>query len=108
MEEILTFVQGRKVTGPNALVILNEMALTGADPSIIMEEKKLGVIEDAGELDDAAKNVIAQNPKVVEDWRSGKTNAVQYLVGQMMKLTKGKAPPETARSLIEEELHKLK
>lgn len=104
MAELIAMVHGKKVTGPNALAILTEMAQTGADPSIIMREKNLGVVEDAGELEIVAKNIVAANPKVVADWKGGKANAVQFLVGQMMKETRGKAPPETARKLIEEEL----
>lgn len=105
--ELVAMLHRQEVTGPNALLILEEMVETGADPSIIMKEKNLGRIEDADELRLVAENVIVGNPKVVEDWKSGKTNAVQFLVGQMMKATRGKAPPETARQLIEDELKKL-
>jgi aspartyl-tRNA(Asn)/glutamyl-tRNA(Gln) amidotransferase subunit B len=106
--ELLTMIYQKKVTGPNAVQILTEMALSGADPSVIMQEKNLGAIEDSSELVMVAETVLVNNPKVVEDWKSGKTNAIQFLVGQMMKATKGKAPPETARKLIEDELAKLK
>lgn len=105
--ELIAMLHRKEVTGPNALLILEEMVETGADPSIIMKEKNLGQMEDAGELEMVAKEVVVANPKVVEDWRGGKTNAVQFLVGQMMKMTRGKAPPETARQLIEAELKKL-
>jgi aspartyl-tRNA(Asn)/glutamyl-tRNA(Gln) amidotransferase subunit B len=106
--ELLTLIHQKKVTGTNALVILTEMAMSGADPSIIMQEKNLSSIEDASELAIIAGNVVVANPKVVEDWKGGKSNAIQFLVGQMMKATHGKAPPETARKLIEQELKKLK
>ncbi len=102
--ELLTMIHRQEVTGMNALVLLGEMATTGGDPSVIMQEMNLGQMDDTAELEMVAKNVIAANPKVVEDWKSGKTNAVQFLVGQMMKATRGKAPPELARTLIEEEL----
>jgi aspartyl-tRNA(Asn)/glutamyl-tRNA(Gln) amidotransferase subunit B len=105
--ELLALIRGKKVTGPNALVILEQMVETGADPSIILKEKNLGQIEDLGELVLVAENVVASNPKAVEDWKSGKTNAVQFLVGQMMKVTRGKAPPEEARRLVEAALAKL-
>ncbi len=105
--ELLAMVHKKEVTGPNALVILTEMALSGADPSVIKQEKNLGAIEDTGELEKAVKDVIAANPKVVEDWKAGKTNAAQFLVGQVMRATRGKAPPEAARTLIEEQLKKL-
>jgi len=105
--ELLAMIHRQEVTGPNALIILEEMVASGADPSVILKEKNLGRIEDTEELRLVAENVIVGNPKVVADWKSGKTNAVQFLVGQMMKTTRGKAPPETARQLIEEELKKL-
>ena len=102
--ELLTLIHKQEVTGTNALVLLGEMAATSRDPSALMQEMNLGQMNDAAELEMVAKNVIAGNPKVVEDWKSGKTNALQFLVGQMMKMTRGKAPPDVARKLIEEEL----
>jgi aspartyl-tRNA(Asn)/glutamyl-tRNA(Gln) amidotransferase subunit B len=105
--ELLSMVHTNKVTGPNALMILTEMAMNGADPSIIMEEKNLGQMGDMDELRGVAKKAIEDNPKVVEDWKGGKTTAVQFLVGQVMKATRGKAPPEEAKKMLEEELGKL-
>ncbi len=106
--ELLAMLHKKEVTGPNAYLILEEMAETGADPSIIMEEKNLGVDENTDELALIAAEIIVNNPKALEDWRSGKTNAAQFLVGQMMKATRGKAQPETARQLIEAELKKMR
>lgn len=105
--ELLALLYDKKLTGQNALVILAEMARTGADPSVIMEEKNLGQLEDDGELVAVAGNVVAANPKAVEDWKAGKQNAVMFLVGQVMKATRGKANPEKARETIEAELKKL-
>jgi aspartyl-tRNA(Asn)/glutamyl-tRNA(Gln) amidotransferase subunit B len=105
--ELLAMLYKREVTGANALIILAEMAESGADPSVVMEEKNLGVDEDGDELALVAAEIIVNNPKAIEDWRAGKTNAVQFLVGQMMKATRGKAQPETARQLIEAELKKI-
>ena len=105
--ELLTMIHGGKVTGPNALLILEEMALSGQDPSQIMDEKNLGQTNDTATLEQAAAEAIAQNPKAVEDWKGGKTASVQFLVGQMMRATKGKASPQVAREMIEKELEKL-
>ena len=105
--ELLTMIQGKKVTGQNALVILTEMARTGGDPSQIAEEKELLMIEDTGgELAAVAANVLSANPGVVADYKGGKTNALQFLVGQMMKATRGKASPQSCRELLEAELKK--
>ncbi|OGM00838.1 glutaminyl-tRNA synthase (glutamine-hydrolyzing) subunit B [Candidatus Uhrbacteria bacterium RIFOXYC2_FULL_47_19] len=107
MAELLTMVHNNQVTGTNALLILEEMVLTGIDPSQVMKEKNLGQMDDIDALREAAQQAIANNPKAVEDWRGGKTTAVQFLVGQVMKITRGKAPPEEARRILEEELGKL-
>jgi len=104
--ELLTLIHGRKVTGQNALIVLQEMARTGGDPSMIIEEKNLGQVEDAAELETVVQNVIASNPNVVADWRAGKSNAIQFLIGQFMKATRGKASPQAAREMIEKELNK--
>jgi len=104
--ELLTLIHGRKVTGQNALLVLQEMAVTGGDPSMIIEEKNLGQVEDRGELELVVQNVIGANPNVVTDWRAGKANAIQFLIGQMMKATRGKASPQTAREMLEKELNK--
>ncbi len=102
--ELLGMVHAGKVTGTNALVVLDEMVFVGGDPSVICEEKNLGVMEDTSELDLVARNVIEANPKAVADFRGGQANALQFLVGQMMKMTRGKSRPETARELIEKVL----
>jgi len=104
--ELLSLIHQKKLTGQNALIVLEIMAATGADPSIIMEEKNLGQVEDRAELEIVVQNVIAANPGVVADWRKGKGNAIQFLVGQVMKTTRGKSPPQTAREMLEKELNK--
>ena len=105
--ELLSLIHSGQLTGQNALVTLNEMAETGGDPSIIMAEKNLGQMQDSGELLSAVQQAIAANPKAIEDWKGGKPSAAQFLVGQVMRLTHGKANPQEAREVIEQELAKL-
>jgi aspartyl-tRNA(Asn)/glutamyl-tRNA(Gln) amidotransferase subunit B len=105
--ELLALIYAKKVTGQNALVILAEMTTSPQSPTDIMNEKNLGVMEGGDELLMVAGNVVVANPKAVEDWKAGKANAVMFLVGQVMKLTKGKADPNAARAAVEEELKKL-
>ena len=77
--------------------ILQEMARTGLDPHQIIKEKGLGVVSDTGILTQTIKDVIAQNQKAVEDYKKGKENALQFLVGQAMGKLKGQANPESLR-----------
>jgi aspartyl-tRNA(Asn)/glutamyl-tRNA(Gln) amidotransferase subunit B len=55
----------------------------------------------------AVEAAIAENPKAVEDYKSGKTSAVQFLVGQVMKRTKGRAKPDAVSPLLVEKLESL-
>jgi aspartyl-tRNA(Asn)/glutamyl-tRNA(Gln) amidotransferase subunit B len=76
----------------------------GADPVRLVAERGLTQISDSAALGAVAREVIAANPKVVAEYRGGKTSALQYLVGQMMRATRGQANPQLARELLEAEL----
>ena len=70
------------------------------DPNIIVEKEGLKQISDDGAIREMAKKVIDDNEKVVNDYLSGKEAAIQSLVGQMMKLTKGKANPKMVIDIL--------
>jgi aspartyl-tRNA(Asn)/glutamyl-tRNA(Gln) amidotransferase subunit B len=93
-----------EVSSSGAQALLKEMFETGKDPSDIISEKDLGQVSDSEELSKAVQEVISENEKSVEDYKKGNENAIQFLVGQMMKKTKGKANPQLARELLEKEL----
>jgi len=73
---------------------------TGADPSQIVEDNKLGRMTDDSELEKIIKEVISKNPKAVEDYKAGKQNAIQFLSGQVMAATRGTAKPEKVQELL--------
>lgn len=98
--EFIGIVADGKINSSAAQVVLKEMYHTGGDPSHIIEEKNLGQMEDAGELEKIVDAVIATNEKSAQDYKSGKQNALQFLVGQVMKETKGKANPNMARESL--------
>jgi aspartyl-tRNA(Asn)/glutamyl-tRNA(Gln) amidotransferase subunit B len=77
---------------------------SGADPARVVTERGLTQISDSAALAAVVREVIAANPKVVAEFRGGKTSALQYLVGQMMRATRGQANPQLARELLEAEL----
>ena len=78
------------------------MFKTGADPSHIVEEKGLFQMGDRSELEKAVKEVISQNPKPVEDFKKGKENAIQFLAGQVMAKTRGRANPEIVQQILKQ------
>lgn len=98
--EFLTLIYQRRLNSSAAQVLLKIMFDTGKDPSTVLDEQDLHQVDDTASLDTSVNKVIAANPLVVADYKRGKTNAVQFLVGQAMKETKGKANPETLRELF--------
>ena len=83
------------------------MLATNKMPSAIIKEKGMEVVSDSGEIDKIVKEVIASNPKAVEDWKGGKTNVVGWLMGQVMKLSHGKANPKQATEILNKYLSEM-
>jgi aspartyl-tRNA(Asn)/glutamyl-tRNA(Gln) amidotransferase subunit B len=80
------------------------MCETGKKAAEIVKEKGLVQISDEGALTGVVEKVIAGNPQSVDDYRAGKKKAIGFLVGQVMKETKGKANPQLVNRLLEEKL----
>jgi aspartyl-tRNA(Asn)/glutamyl-tRNA(Gln) amidotransferase subunit B len=104
MAEFINIVRRREINSSAAQLVLGEMYRTGQDPSQIIEEKNLRQIDDQGQMESVVAAVIKDNPGPVQDYKSGKTNALQFLVGQVMKATQGKADPAQALKYLKEEL----
>ena len=84
--------------------VFEEAFKTGKKPEAIVEEKGLKQISDTGELEAMIKEIVAANPKPVEDYKSGNKKALTFFVGQVMKATKGKANPKIVNELILKEI----
>ena len=104
--EFITLIEGGQISSKIAKMVLSEMFKNGTDPSNIIEEKDLSQISDKKELEIIITDTVSQNAKVVEDYKSGKENALQYLVGQIMVKTKGKAEPQLVNELLKQFLTK--
>ncbi len=104
--EFIDLIYEGKVSSKIAKMVLEEMFKTGADPSHIIEEKGLSQISDEVELEKIIKAIIVQNPKVIEDYKKGKENAFQYLIGQIMAKTQGKANPQLVNKILNKTLTK--
>lgn len=102
--ELIGFVASGKINSSAAQVVLLEMYKTGGDPSLIIEEKNLAQMEDDGELEDIVNSVLAANEKSAADFKAGKENALKFLMGQVMKETKGKANPQKVQEMLQEKL----
>ncbi len=102
--ELVKMIDSGKISGKIAKDIFPEMFETGKLPSIIVEERGLVQISDEAEIGRIVDAVIEENPKSVEDYRSGKHQALGFLVGQVMRLTGGRANPALVNKLLRDKL----
>ncbi len=99
---LITAVRAGKVSRTNAKEALEEAIASGRDPLEIVEERGLSLLADEEELRRLAQEVVAENPKAVEDFRAGRKQAIGFLVGQAMRKTKGRADAKRlSRILLE-------
>lgn len=101
---LLQLVQKGVISGKIAKEVFEDVFRTGRDPETIVKEKGLVQIADEGELGAVVDRVITANPKVAEDYRGGKERALGFLVGQVMKETRGKANPQLVNELLRQRL----
>lgn len=106
--EFITLIYTAAISSKIAKQVLSEMFSTGGDPSHIIEEKGLVQITDVAQIEKIIKEVISKNQKAVEDFKKGKEAAFQYLIGQIMAQTKGKANPQIVRDILQKTLTKIK
>ncbi len=102
--DMLKLIDNNTISGKIAKQVLPEMLKTGKDASLIIKEKNLNQITDTAAIESIIDEVINENKKVVEEVKNGKDKALMFLVGQVMKKTRGKANPQIANSLIKKKL----
>ena len=90
---MLKLIDNGTISGKIAKTVFEEMYKTGKDAETIVKEKGLIQISDSSEIEKAVDEVIAKNPKEVERFKTGDEKLLGFFVGQIMKLTKGKANP---------------
>lgn len=98
--EMIGLIEKGTISSKIAKTVLKEMIESGKAPQQIVEEKGLVQISDEGAIQAVVDQVIQGNPQSVADYKAGKEKAVGYLVGQVMKETKGKANPGLVNKLI--------
>ena len=105
--EFITLLATNRLSTTNGMKVLEEMFLTGADPSHIMEEKQLGKMDDTSTLADAIDQVIAQNPIEAERYRAGDKKLIAFFIGQVMKTTEGAADAKETKNLLAVKLENI-
>ena len=102
--ELVGLVESKTISSSAAQQVFAEMFETGQAPAAIVQEKGLAQVSDTGAIEKLCDEVIAANPGPANDFRSGKAAALNFLKGQVMKLSKGKANPALAGELLERKL----
>ncbi|MCR8656966.1 Asp-tRNA(Asn)/Glu-tRNA(Gln) amidotransferase subunit GatB [Paenibacillus endoradicis] len=102
--EMLGLLEKGTINGKIAKTVFKTMIETGKLPGQIVEEQGLVQISDEGALLAIVDAVLERNPQSIEDYRAGKEKAIGFLVGQLMKETKGKANPALVNKLLIERL----
>ncbi|MFH1744544.1 MAG: Asp-tRNA(Asn)/Glu-tRNA(Gln) amidotransferase subunit GatB [bacterium] len=98
--ELITLIYKDKINSSAAQKILEVMYKKGGDPTNIMDEIGLKQIDDEAELKKQIEKILQKNPSQVTEFKAGKENVLQYLVGQTMAATKGKANPKKVAEIL--------
>ncbi len=104
---LLRYIADGKISGKIAKEVFAQMFAEGEKPGEIIKRKGLMQISDEGALSAVVEKIVAGNPKSVEDYKAGKEKAIGFLVGQVMKETKGQANPGLVNKLLQERLDSL-
>ncbi len=102
--ELTELVEAKTINSSAAQQVFAEMFETGKAPGVIVQEKGLAQVSDTGAIEKFCDEVIAANPGPAADFKAGKGAALNFLKGQVMKLSKGKANPAVAGEILERKL----
>jgi aspartyl-tRNA(Asn)/glutamyl-tRNA(Gln) amidotransferase subunit B len=101
---LLSMIDSGTISGKMAKEVLKESIETRVDPKDVVTRKGLSQVSDKSAIEGIVKSVMAQNQRSVDDYRAGKKNALAFLVGQVMKESKGKANPAVVNQILKKEL----
>jgi len=106
LAELLQMIAENKVSGKMGKEILDKVFQTRKSPGLIVKEDGLTQISGSTELLKVVQETIKENPKTISDYKKGKERALGFLVGMVMKKTKGRANPANVNQLLQEEIKK--
>ena len=101
---LIKLVDAKTINMPTAKEVFAVLVEKGGDPAEIVRERGLGQVSDASAIEALADQAIAANPKVADEFRGGKAASLQFLIGQVMKLSRGKANPQLAAEVLRRKL----
>ena len=98
--KLIKLIKSNVISSKIAKEVFEILQVENKDPEIIVKEKGLIQITDNSEIEKIVEQILEENQQSVEDYKAGKSNALKYLVGQAMKLSRGKANPQMINELI--------
>lgn len=106
LASMINLIENGTISSKIAKTVFKELIENGGDAEQIVKDKGLVQISDEGTLLKIISEVLDANPQSIEDFKNGKNKAVGFLVGQLMKATKGQANPQLVNQLLQQELNK--
>ncbi len=104
LASLVKLIAEETISGKIAKTVFEEMWTNRADPETVVKEKGLVQVMDTGQINGWVDQAIAQNPKIVAEYKGGKERAIGALVGSVMKFSKGQANPELVNKILKEKL----
>lgn len=105
--QLLKLIDNNTISGKIAKDVFYEIFETGNEPEEIIKTKNLVQVTNTDELEKVIVDVLVENPQALKDYKEGKTQSFGFLVGQIMKKTKGKANPQIINKLLKEKITSL-
>jgi len=106
--KLIELINNKTISGKIAKDVFTEMLKSNRDPETIVKEKNLVQITDSSEIESIVEKILSNNQKQVEEFLSGKEKVLGFLVGQIMRETKGKANPQIVNDILRDKLSSLK
>jgi aspartyl-tRNA(Asn)/glutamyl-tRNA(Gln) amidotransferase subunit B len=104
LDEFVNLIDSGKISGKQGKEVFAEMFATGKSSAAIVKEKGIEQLSDVTAIETLCDEVIAANPKPVTDFRAGNIASLNFLKGQVIKLSKGKANPQLVGEILERKL----
>ena len=104
LDELVNLIDGGKISSKQAKEVFAEMFASGKGAEAIVQEKGMEQLSDTAAIEALCEQVIAENPKPAADFRAGNPASLNFLKGQVMKLSQGKANPALVGEILERKL----
>jgi aspartyl-tRNA(Asn)/glutamyl-tRNA(Gln) amidotransferase subunit B len=104
LDDLVNLIDSGKISGKQGKEVFAEMFATGKPAAVIVKEKGIEQLSDIGAIEALSEQVMEENPKPVADFKAGNVASLNFLKGQVIKLSKGKANPQLVGEILERKL----